>query len=103
MGEAGLNQFMWLRNQLVRVAEIFVREENGIPTMSKVRDEQFKLSHKVFDVADLANRKICVTLLPHSMDQLKNSYAQVRLVARKKEDEKFQQIFFMKHKHEEFI
>ena len=43
MGEAGFNQFLRLRNQLVNAAENFAREENLtpvlIPTMSKDMDE----------------------------------------------------------------
>ena len=64
MGEAYLNQFMRLRNQLVNAAENFAREEHLtpvlIPTMSKDMDEQLKLPHKVVDVVDRAKRKICV-------------------------------------------
>ena len=65
MGMAEFNQFMRLRNQLA--AKNFAREENLtpvlIPTMSKDMDEQLKLAHKVVDVVDRANRKVCVTLL----------------------------------------
>ena len=46
-------------------------------------DEQLKLAHKVVDVVDLANRKICVTLLRYNVDTPESSYAQVRLFARK--------------------
>ena len=81
MGEADFNQFMRLRNQLVNAAENFVREESLtpvlIPTMSKDMDEQFKLAHKVVDVVDRANRKICVTLLRYNVDKPESSYAQV--------------------------
>ena len=73
-----------------------------IPTMSKDKDEQLKLAHKIVDVVDQAIRKICVTLLRYKLDQPESSYAQVRLFARKKEDEKFQQIVYVKHKLEEF-
>ena len=94
MGEADFNQFMRLRNQLVNVAENFAREDSLtpvlIPTMSKDMDEQLKLAHKVVDVVDWTNRKICVTLLRYNVDNPESSYAQVRLFARKKEDEKFQ-------------
>ena len=66
-GEADFNRFMQLRNQLVNAAEGFAREESMtpalIPTMSKDMDEHLKLAHKVVDVADRANRRICVTLL----------------------------------------
>ena len=107
MGEADFNQFMQLRNQLVNAAENFAREENLtpvlIPTMFKDMDEQLKLAHKVVDVVDRANRKICVTLLRYNVDKPESSYAQVRLFARKKEDEKFQQVVYVNYKLEEFI
>ena len=65
MREEDFNQFMRLRNQLVNAAENFAREENSIPvlipTMSKDMDEQLKLAHKVVDVVDRENGKICVT------------------------------------------
>ena len=106
MGEVDFNQFMRLRNQLVNTAENFAREENlrpvFIPTMSKDMDEQLKLPHKVVDVVNRAKRKICVTLLRYSVDKPERSYAQVRLFARKKEDEKFQQVVYVKYKPEEF-
>ena len=67
MGKADFNQFMRLRNQLANAAKNFAREENLtpvlIPTMSRDMDEQLKLTHKVVDVVDRTNRKICVTLL----------------------------------------
>ena len=106
-GEEDFNQFMQLRNQLVNAAENFPREENFtpvlIPTMSKDMDEQLKLAHNVVDAVDRANRKICVTLPRHNVDKPESSYAQVRLFARKKEDEKFQQVVYVNYKFEEFI
>ena len=96
MGEADFNQFMQLRNQQVNAAENLDREEKLtpvlLPTMSKDMVEQLKRAHKVVDVVERANRKICVTLLQYSVDTPESSYAQVRLFARKKEDEKFQQV-----------
>ena len=107
MGEADFNQSMRLRNQLVNAAENFAREENLtpvlIPTMSRDMDEQLKLAHKVVDVVDRTNRKICVTLLRYNLNIPESSYAQVRLFARKKEDEKFQQAVYVNYKLEEFI
>ena len=107
MGETDFNQFMRLKNQLVNAAKNFAREENLtpvlIPTMSRDMDEQLKLAHKEVDVVERTNRKICVTLLRYNVDKPESSYAQVRLFARKKEDEKFQQVVYVKYKHEEFI
>ena len=60
--------------------------------MSKDMDEQLNLAHKVVDVVDRTNRMICVSLLRYNVDNPESSYAQVRLFARKKEDEKFQQV-----------
>ena len=45
----------------------------------------------------------CVTLLRYNVDKLESSYAQIRLFARKKEDEKLQQIAHGKYELEEFI
>ena len=102
MGEADFKQFMRLRNQLVNAAENFGREENLvpllIPTMSKDLDEQLTLAHKVVDVVDRANRKVCVTLLRYNVDNPESPYAQVRLFARKRKDEKFQQVVYVKYK-----
>ena len=108
MGEADFNQFMRLKNQLVNASGNFAREENLspvlIPTMSKDMDEQLKLAHKVVDVVDRANKKICVTLPRYIVDNPENIYAEVRIFARKKEDEKFQQVvFFVNFELEEFL
>ena len=71
--------------------------------MSKDMDEQFNLAHKVVDVVDRANRKICVTLLRYNVDNPESFYAQGRLFPRKKEDEKFQQVVYVNYKLEEII
>ena len=96
LGEADFNQCMRLRNQLVKAAEHFDSEEKLtpvlIPTMSRDMDEQLKLAHQVVDVVDRANGKNCVTLLRYNVDKPESSFAQVRLFAMKKEDEKFQQV-----------
>ena len=100
MRGADFNQFTRLKNQLVIAAEYFVCEENlsplVIPSLSKDIDEQLKLAHKVVDVVDWANRKICVTLLRYIVDKPERSNAQVRLFAKKNDDEKFQQIVEVK-------
>ena len=93
MGEAGFNQFIRLRNQLVIAAEIFVREENLssvlIPTKSKDLDEQLKLADKVVDVVDRANDEVCLTLLRNNVDKPKKRYAKFQKISRKMEEEKF--------------
>ena len=98
---------MRLRNQLVNSAKNFARERKRtpvlIPTKTKDMDEQLKLAHKVVDVVDQPNRKICVTLLRYNMDKPESSYVQFRLFARKKQDEKFQQVVYVNYKLEEFI
>ena len=84
MGEADFNQFLRLRNQLVKAAENFATREILtavlIPTKSKDMDEQLKLVHKVVDVVDRTNRKTCVTLPRCNMDSPESSYSQVRLI-----------------------
>ena len=71
--------------------------------MSKAMDEQLKLAHQVVDVVYWANKKICVTLLRYNVDKPESFYVLVRLFARKKEDEKFQQVVYVKYKLDEFI
>ena len=74
-----------------------------IPTMSRDMHEQLKLAHKIVDLVDQTNRKICVTLLRYNVDKPEISSAQVRIFARKKGDEKFQQVVYVIYKLEEFI
>ena len=64
---------------------------------------QLKVAHKVVDVVDRADRKICVTLLQYNVDKLENFCAQVRLFASKREDEKFRQVVDVNYKLEKFI
>ena len=71
--------------------------------MSRDMDEQLKLAHEVVDVVNRASRKICVTLLRYIVDKLESCYAQAQFFARKKEDEKIQQVVFVSYKFEEFI
>ena len=107
MGEVDFNQFVRQRNQLVVAADNFLREQKLSPvlqsTLSKDMEEQLKLVHKVIEVVDRQNRRICVTLLRYKVDNSKTSYAQVRLFGRKKEEEKFQQIVYVNYELEELI
>ena len=44
-----------------------------------------------------------MTLLRYKVEKPESSYAQVRLLAMKREDENFQQVVFVNYKLEEFI
>ena len=66
-------------------------------------EEQLKLVHKVIDVVDRPNRRIWVTLLQYKVENPKTSYAQVRLFGRKKEEENFQQILYVKYRLDKFL
>ena len=107
MGEADFNQFIRQRNQLLVAADNFLREQNLLPvlqsTLSKGMEEQLKLVHKVIDVVDRPNRRICVTLLRYKVDNPETSYAQVRLFGRKKEEENLLQIVYINYKLDEFV
>ena len=107
MGEADFNQFIRQGKQLVVVADNFLREQILSPflqsTLSKDTEEQLKLVHKVIDVVDRSNRRICVTLLRYKVDNPETSYAQFRLFGRKKEEEKFQQIMYVNYRLDEFV
>ena len=87
MGEAAFNHFMRSRKQLIIAAGNFAREENLslvlTPTLSKDMDEKLKLAHKVVDVVDRANSKICVTLWTSlRVLMLKSNYLQGRMRTR---------------------
>ena len=107
MGEADFNQFIRQRNQLVVAADDFLRERILSPvlqsTLSKDMEEQLKLVHRVIDVVDCPNRRICLTLLRYKVDNPETSYAQDRLFGRKKEEEKFQQKVYVSYKIDEFV
>ena len=107
LGEADFNQFMPLRKQLDNAADKFAREVNLtpvlIPTLSKNMDKKLKQAHKLVDVVDRTSRKICVTLLRYIVDKPESFYAQVQIFARKKEDEKLQQVVYVTYKLEEYI
>ena len=107
MGEADFKQFIRQKSQLVLAADNFLREQNLLPvlqsTLSKDMEEQLKLVHKVIDVVDCPNRRICVTLLRYKVDNPETSYAQVRLFGRKKEEEKFQHIVYVNYRLDEFV
>ena len=107
MGEADFDQFIRQRNQLVVAADNFLREQNLSQvlqsTLSKDMEEQLKLVHKVIDVEDRPNRRICVTLLRYKADNPETSYAQVLLFGQKKEEEIFQQILYVNYKLDELV
>ena len=107
IGEDDFNQFMRQRNKLAVAADNFLREQNVSLvlhfTVSKDMDEQLKLFHKVIEVVDCPNRRICVTLLRYNADNPQTSYAQVRLFGRKKEEEKFQQIVYVNYRIDEVV
>ena len=95
VGEADFNQFIRERNQLVVAPDNLLREQNLSSvlqsTLSKDMEEQLNLVHRVIDIVHRPNRRICVTLLRYKADNTDTSYAPVRLIGRKKEEEKFQQ------------
>ena len=107
MGEADFNQFIRQRKQLVVAADNFLRQQKLTPalqtTISKDMEEQLKLVHKAIDVLDGPNRRICVTLLRYKVDNPETSYTQVRLLGRKKEEEKIQQIVYVNFRLDEFV
>ena len=107
MGEADFNQFIRHRNQLVVAADNFLREENLSPvlqsTLSKDMEEQLKLVHKVIDVVDRPNRRICVTLPAIQGGQTRHLLCSSSSIRTKDGEEKFQQIVYVNYKLDEFI
>ena len=88
MGEADFNQFIRQRNQLVVAEDNFLREQNLSPLLQsklfKDMEEQLKFVHKVIDIVDRSNRRICLALLRYKVDNPETSYAQVHLFGLKK-------------------
>ena len=107
MGETDFNRFMRLNNQLVIAPEHFGRGENLstvlISTLSEDMDEQSKLTHKVTDEVDQANRKVFVTLMPFNVEKTREFLCSLRLFAKKTEEMKFQQTVYMIYTLEVFI
>ena len=107
MGEADFNHFTRQRNQLVAAADKILTEQKLPPvlqpTLSKDIEEQLKLVHKVIDVVDCPNRRICVILLRYKVDNPQTSYAQVHLFRRKKGEEKIQQIVYVNYKLDKLV
>ena len=71
--------------------------------MSKDMDGLLNLVHKIVDVVDRTNKKICVTLVRYNVYETKKAYRQAQLFAGKEEDESFQQIVLVNYKLEEII
>ena len=107
VGEADFNQFIRLRNQLVVAVRDFSKEENLPPVHVKLQakdmEEQLNLTHKVVVVGDRPYRKICVSMLRYNVEKPETSYVQTRLFARRKDEEKFNQIVYVYYKVDEFI
>ena len=74
-----------------------------VKLLTKVMEEQLKLTHKVVKVVDPSHRKVCVTMLRYNVEKPKTSYVQARLYGRRKDEEKFNQIVYVNYKLDEFI
>ena len=104
MGEADFKKITRLRNQPVIAAKTFAGKENlspaQIPTLSKDMDEQLTLAHKVVDVVDRANRKICDAV---RCGQAIEFVCSIPIFEGKLEDEKFQLVVYVAYTLEEFV
>ena len=107
MGEIDFNQFIRLTNQLVVAFRDISKEENLPPVqvklLAKDMEEQLKLTRKVVENNVRPRRKLCVTMLRYNVEKPKTSYVQVRLFAKRKEEEKFNQIVNVNFNFEKFV
>ena len=71
--------------------------------MSENLDQQLKLAHKMVDFVDHPYRRDCVSLLRYNVGKPENSYTQVRLLEKMKEDKIFDQFVYVKQKLEKFM
>ena len=105
-GEADFNQFIRLRNQLVVGVGDFSKEENlplvQVRLLAEDMEEQLKLTHKVVEVVDRPHRKICVAMLRYNVEKPETSFVQLRLFGRRKNEENFNQIVYVKYILDEF-
>ena len=74
-----------------------------IPAISKDLDEQLRLAHRVVDVVDCPNGKICLAILRHNVGNPEGSYVQIRVSAKKKKEENFQKTVYLNFKPEETL
>ena len=65
--------FLRLGNQLISAADNFTEEENlpyiNVVGLSRDIEEQLEHVHKVFEIAEGAKRKVCVTLLRYILPE----------------------------------
>ena len=107
MGEADFIQFTGERNQLLVAIRDLSKEENLPPVqvklLAKNLEEQLKFTHKIEEVVGQPHRNIYVTMLRYNVEKPQTSYVQVRLLGRRKNEEKFNQIVYVNYKLDEFI
>ena len=98
---------MNVKNQLIIPAENFGKCRNLTPvqntTMSKEMERQIKLVHKVVDILARQNRKKCLSLLRCNVENPESACAQVQIMSRISEDDKFQQFVFRNNKNGELL
>ena len=97
--KAHFDQFLGLQKQPVVAADNLRRGENLSPlqtlTNCKALNEHLKWAQKTFEVGDWANKKdkkVWVNLLRYNVDKPDVSNAEVPFFARKKVDDKHEQI-----------
>ena len=74
-----------------------------VKILAKAMEDQLKLTQKVVEVVDRLHRKICVTMLHYDVEKPETSYVQVRLFARRKDEEKFNQVVYVNYTLDEFV
>ena len=105
-GDAEINQFIRLRNELVVAVIDFSKEENLAPVqvklLAKDMEEQLKRTHRFVEVIDRPPRKICMNMLRYNVENPKTLYVQVRLFGRRNDEKNFNQNVYVNYKLEEF-
>ena len=95
-----LGQFCWskidsnyLNDQLKKFKKDDNRDFRQVLNLTMRRTDFIRLDVKLVDLVDRGNRNDCWTLMPYKVNKPENSYDQVQLFARKKENGKFQKLF----------
>ena len=106
MGEAYFNQFMRSRNPLVIAVEMFVREENMSPVLIPYNKQRHGWTTQIVSQGSWrtgsSKQKSLSDSAAVQSGRAREFYAHVGILARKKEDAKFQQIVNVKYKLESF-
>ena len=91
------------RDNDVYISNEMQLQNHSLTFILKIQLASFSYHHSISFTHGRPNRRNCVTLLQYKVENQDTSYAQVRVIGRKKEEDKFQQIVYVNYRLDEFI